>query len=113
VAAKFIAPLFTYRDGRLTQNVLTDASRYVMLRAMKEALSLAIDSAGGVSKLAVALGVSQNVVSNWKKRGKAPAARCPYIEAVTGVTCEMLRPDLQWLRNDEGAVTGYCVQIDS
>lgn len=78
-----------------------------------DALELAITSAGGVTKLAEALGVSQSVVSNWKARGQVPAERCPYIEAVTTVTCEQLRPDLQWLRNDEGVVTGYCVRFDS
>lgn len=77
-----------------------------------EALELAIKSAGGVSKLASSLGVSQSVVSNWKARGQVPAERCPDIEASTLVPCESLRPDLLWLRNDKGVVTGYCVKFD-
>lgn len=78
-----------------------------------DALNLAIKSAGGVSKLADSLGVSQSVVSNWKARGQIPAERCPHIEAATSIPCEQLRPDLDWLRDDGGAVTGYCVRFDS
>lgn len=78
-----------------------------------EALELAISSAGGVSKLAAALGVSQSVVSNWKARGQVPADRCPAIEAVTTIPCEQLRPDLDWLRDEAGVVTGYCVRFNN
>lgn len=112
MAGKSITPLFTWRDICLTPNVLTVASPYVML-APVDALSLAIETVGGVSKLAAALDVSQTVISNWRKRGRVPADRCPYVEAATGVICEMLRPDLQWIRSAEGAVTGYCVNFDS
>ena len=35
-------------------------------------LDIAIETAGGVSKLAVALGVEQNVVSNWRYRKILP-----------------------------------------
>lgn len=35
-------------------------------------LDIAIDAAGGVGKLAAALGVRQNVVSNWRMREKLP-----------------------------------------
>ena len=46
------------------------------------------------------LGVSQQSLTNWKQRG-IPAEYCPRIEALTGVRCEDLRPDVQWsvLRN--------------
>ena len=37
------------------------------------------------------------------------AHHCPAIERATGVTCEDLRPDLHWLRDESGAVTGYQV----
>lgn len=36
-------------------------------------LDFAIESAGGVCKLARSLGVKQNVVSNWRLRGRVPA----------------------------------------
>ncbi len=64
-----------------------------MISAMK-ALTKAIEVAGGVGKLAAALGIKQNVVSNWRARSKAPADRCLAIEAATGVTRHELRPDV-------------------
>lgn len=60
------------------------------------ALDSAIAQVGGVGKLAVALGVSQPVISNWRARGtKIDAAHCVAIERATGgaVTRRDLRPD--------------------
>lgn len=37
--------------------------------AVMNILQIAIDAEGGVGKLAVALGIRQNVVSNWRIRG--------------------------------------------
>src|ERR1044072_3598833 len=54
-------------------------------------LSEAIQAAGGVSKLARRVGVSQPSVSNWDK---VPAERVLAVEAVTGVDRKVLRPDL-------------------
>ena len=54
-------------------------------------LSEAIQAAGGVSKLARRVGVSQPSVSNWDK---IPAERVIAVEAVTGVDRKVLRPDL-------------------
>jgi DNA-binding transcriptional regulator YdaS (Cro superfamily) len=39
--------------------------------------------------------VSKASVSRWKKEG-VPAEICPDIEALTGVRCEELRPDVNW-----------------
>ena len=63
---------------------------------MMDALSKAIEFIGGVTKLAAAIGVGQNVVSNWKSRGQVPADKCLAIERATGgmVTKEQLRPDI-------------------
>jgi DNA-binding transcriptional regulator YdaS (Cro superfamily) len=60
-------------------------------------LELAIDLAGGSSKLAAALGVSVQRLSNWLVRG-VPAKHCPSIERITGgkVACEHLCPDVEW-----------------
>ena len=61
------------------------------------ALDDAIEAAGGVGKLAKALGIRQSAVSNWRMRGgRVPAERCPAIEsAVHGqVTRYALRPDI-------------------
>ncbi|WP_434033567.1 YdaS family helix-turn-helix protein [Cupriavidus sp. a3] len=60
------------------------------------AMRLAIDKAGGLKKLADALGEKRTqTVANWLKRG-APMERCPAIESITGVPCEQLRPDVNW-----------------
>lgn len=66
-----------------------------------EALQKAIQVYGGQSPLAVSLGVKQQHVWNWLKRGRVPAEHCPAIERVTRergsvVTCEELRPDVDW-----------------
>lgn len=59
-------------------------------------LDRAIDKAGGVSKLADAIGLKPNVVSNWRLRKQVPAERCVAIEDATGgqVTRHDLRPDV-------------------
>jgi len=54
-------------------------------------LSEAIQAAGGVSKLARRVGVSQPSVSNWDK---VPAERVLVVEAATGIDRKVLRPDL-------------------
>lgn len=66
-------------------------------------LDLAIDRAGGVTKLALAIGCRPNVVSNWRKR-RIPDDACPEIERATGVVVEALRPDLQWHRDEAGHI---------
>jgi DNA-binding transcriptional regulator YdaS (Cro superfamily) len=60
------------------------------------ALDIAIESAGGVGKLAERLGIFQSAVSNWKKRGQPPADRCIALEAIAEgkVTRYQLRPDV-------------------
>ncbi|WP_271464425.1 transcriptional regulator [Acidovorax sp. NCPPB 4044] len=60
------------------------------------ALDTAISRMGGVGKLAKAIGVSQPLISNWRKRGTTPKAEdCSAIERATGglVTRRDLRPD--------------------
>ena len=66
-----------------------------------DALTRAIQAAGGQKALGEICGVWQTAVSNWRIRGSVPAEYCPLIERKTGVTCEELRPDVQWsvLRN--------------
>jgi DNA-binding transcriptional regulator YdaS (Cro superfamily) len=61
------------------------------------ALHQAIDHCGGLTRLAAAIGVSPQRVSNWVERG-VPAERCPDIERATAgaVRCEDLRPDVAW-----------------
>lgn len=61
-----------------------------------DALTRAIESAGGVGKLASAIGLKQNVVGNWRLRGQVPAQHCIAIETATDgtVTRHDLRPDV-------------------
>jgi DNA-binding transcriptional regulator YdaS (Cro superfamily) len=50
---------------------------------------------GGPSNAARALGISKpNVVTNWKKRGQVPIERVLQIEAATGISRHILRPDI-------------------
>lgn len=63
------------------------------------AIHTAIGHAGSMTKLAAALRVTPQAVCFWRDglRG-IPADKCPDIEKITGglVTCEMLRPDVNW-----------------
>jgi len=68
------------------------------------ALELACKAVSGSTRLAELLtlrladrgrSVSKASVSRWKKDG-IPAEVCPDIEALTGVKCEDLRPDVNW-----------------
>lgn len=65
-----------------------------MIVGSMSTLSQAVDAVGGVGKLAATIGVAQNVVSNWRKRGKVPAEHVLAIEAATGVSRHDLRPDV-------------------
>lgn len=65
------------------------------------ALDSACKAAKGTTRLAelltarVGRKVSKASVSRWK-REQVPAELCPDIEAITGVRCERLRPDVNW-----------------
>ncbi len=56
-----------------------------------QGLDEAIRVAGGISELARRIGISQPSVSNWER---IPAERVLSVEAATGVTRSVLRPDL-------------------
>jgi TorA maturation chaperone TorD len=56
-----------------------------------EGLQQAIDAAGGIASLARKLGIAQPSVSNWNR---VPAERVVTVEALTGVSRAVLRPDL-------------------
>lgn len=76
------------------------------------ALQRAIKEIGSQQALADALGVKSPSITDWH-RGRVPADRCPAVEALTGVPCEELRPDLAWSRDGSGNVTGYVVQLSA
>lgn len=62
-------------------------------------ISTAAELVGGVSALARLLGVTPSAVHQWLRGLRpVPAERCPVIERLTlgAVTCEQLRPDVEW-----------------
>lgn len=79
----------------------------------KSAIDIAISRAGGLARLARAIGnISITAVRKWQLN-TTPLDRCPAVEAATGVRCEDLRPDVEWTRDDAGRVTGYHVRVDA
>jgi DNA-binding transcriptional regulator YdaS (Cro superfamily) len=65
------------------------------------ALERAIDVGGGITKLASALELSGHAVVHQWRLTRVPAEYCPRIERLTreageAVTCEELRPDIEW-----------------
>jgi len=69
---------------------------------MQEALKRACDHVGTATELAAKLSerlgrtVHKSSISQWKTANRVPAEICPDIEAITGVRCEDLRPDVNW-----------------
>lgn len=62
----------------------------------KEALQQAIQKAGGTSELARTLQLSgHQVIYQWGLN-RVPAEYCLKLEKITGVPCELLRPDMDW-----------------
>lgn len=56
----------------------------------------AIRLAGGRSQMARTMKLSGHaVIYQWQKT-RVPAEQCPDIEALYGVKCEELRPDVNW-----------------
>jgi len=72
--------------------------KHVFMLGCMEALYRAIAILKTQSGLAKAIGRRQQDITNWIKRGRVPADHCPLIERVTAgqVTCEQLRPDINW-----------------
>jgi DNA-binding transcriptional regulator YdaS (Cro superfamily) len=75
-----------------------------MNKSQIAALERACAQAGSQTELARELGRTKAAISRWK-REQIPAEVCPAIERLTGVTCEELRPDIEWnvLRNSKKA----------
>ena len=64
------------------------------MNRMIDPLERAIETSGGASKLATALGVTKAAVSHWKRTGRVPARHCLHIEELSGVSRYDLRPDI-------------------
>jgi DNA-binding transcriptional regulator YdaS (Cro superfamily) len=60
------------------------------------ALTEAIRIAGGLDSFTAAVKApSTHAVKAWKTT-RVPEIYCPRIERVTGIACELLRPDVEW-----------------
>lgn len=76
----------------------------------EEALSRAIRAIGGISATARLCNVRPPTVFNWPV---APPHHCPAIENATGISCEELRPDLDWVRDsNDDSVIGHLVRVN-
>lgn len=65
-----------------------------------------------IARIAEATAVTPAAVRHWLSGLRdLPADKCPLIETAIGVSCEALRPDLRWERNEQGRVTGYRVPL--
>ena len=67
---------------------------------MDRGIKLAIAEAGGMRALARAIGISYQSIQSWKK---IPAARIIDVEEATGISRELLRPDLYEVRKKKHA----------
>ena len=70
-----------------------------------QALLTAIKACGSQAELARRIGATTAQVNEWTKGDRPiPPPRCESIERPTNgaVTCNQLRPDLDWHRNAEG-----------
>lgn len=67
-----------------------------MKKQTSESIALlhAVDVLGGQTATAKKLGVSQQAVQYWVKRGRVPALKAIPLEAASGVSRQKLRPDL-------------------
>lgn len=73
----------------------------------------AVEVAGGQTALARLIGVTQGLIWHYVRNAQPPPERCAEIERATGVTCEELRPDVDWDRDEAGNVTGYRVRFST
>ena len=67
-----------------------------MTKPQETPLAQAVRIAGGPTSMAKALGLSGHAVIYQWQQTRVPAEHCPNVEALTGITCEALRPDVNW-----------------
>lgn len=60
----------------------------------ENSLELAVRAVGSQTKLAEAIGRTQQAVSKWAKDGRIPAEYVVAVEKATGIPRQKLRPDL-------------------
>jgi len=78
-------------------NTLVESAFYRCRIAGMKPIEIAIEAAGNAHRLAKGIKVPPQSVIFWRDGDREiPAEYCPRIEALTGVRCEDLRPDVQW-----------------
>lgn len=79
---------------------------------MNKALDRAARKDGSVADFAAKIGAPPPMVYDWiKEKRPVPHKYCPAIETVSGIHCEVLRPEVTWLRDESGRVTHYKVAV--
>jgi len=66
-----------------------------MVETETPVVELFINQLGGATKAAAALGIrNPSVVLNWRMRGQVPADKVLAVEAASGISRHVLRPDI-------------------
>jgi DNA-binding transcriptional regulator YdaS (Cro superfamily) len=89
------------------RNPLKLALNTAKLFGMDTLFDLLNERAGGQSQLARRLGVTPPAILDWRRRGQIPAERVLAISRITGLSPNLLRPDLYpdptWVPPDQAA----------
>lgn len=65
------------------------------MEAQRPSVEQIIETMGGPTKAATALGIrNPSVVLNWRKRGQISIGKVLAVEAATGISRHVLRPDV-------------------
>lgn len=70
-------------------------------------IQAAIEKARGQTALATAIGTTQRQVWKWANGRPVAPNMAAAIERATGVSCELLRPDLTWVRLPDPTWTAH------
>jgi DNA-binding transcriptional regulator YdaS (Cro superfamily) len=70
----------------------------IFITSMTNAIDRAISEFDSLSDMARQLGVSYQVIQDWRKRNIVPAEHCPVVERLTAgkIRCEELNSTIDW-----------------
>lgn len=91
---------------------MTPVGKSGLLMAMNTFQSVRefVKAAGGAVAVGRICNVSSQAVSQWRS---IPIEHCAKIEASGGPSCEEMRPDVDWIRDEAGQVTHYQVRVQA
>lgn len=82
------------------------------MRKKNTALEKAANKQGSITAFAKLVGVKPPIVHEWiAGKRPVPHKHCPRVEAVSGIHCEVLRPEVVWRRDEFGRVTHYEIAV--